>query len=137
MSTPGVDIVPTMREFNVSNDLLGNHAGLQERWKEDGYLFFRDVLDHEPLERMGRLPEWNEAAPAAVVQRIGVIGEHRAKKVQPRIKPICREPTDHHQTHRIDAATFDDSVDIPDRYGNQDQHADPLVMVDRRLHGFR
>lgn len=55
MSTPIVDIVPTMREFNVSNDLLGDHAALQKRWDEDGYLFFRDVLDHEPLERMRAL----------------------------------------------------------------------------------
>ncbi|NVH71915.1 phytanoyl-CoA dioxygenase family protein [Paraburkholderia sp. JPY432] len=52
MSTPIMDIVPAMREFNVSNDLIGDHAALQARWNEDGYLFFRDVLDHEPLERM-------------------------------------------------------------------------------------
>jgi hypothetical protein len=52
VDTTIVDIVPTMREFNVSNDLLGNRTALQARWDEDGYLFFRDVLDHEPLERM-------------------------------------------------------------------------------------
>jgi hypothetical protein len=52
VNTPTVDLVPAMREFNVSNDLLGDRVALQKRWDEDGYLFFRDVLDHEPLERM-------------------------------------------------------------------------------------
>jgi hypothetical protein len=46
------DPVPTMREFKVSNNLLGDRATMQSTWDRDGYLFFRDVLDHEPLERM-------------------------------------------------------------------------------------
>ncbi|WP_022981560.1 phytanoyl-CoA dioxygenase family protein [Ideonella sp. B508-1] len=52
MNAPREDLVPMMREFNVSNHLLGDHASLETAWHRDGYLFFRDVLDHEPLERM-------------------------------------------------------------------------------------
>jgi ectoine hydroxylase-related dioxygenase (phytanoyl-CoA dioxygenase family) len=52
MNAPMKDLVPTMREFKVSNEFLGNHAALRTAWDRDGYLFFRDVLDHEPLERM-------------------------------------------------------------------------------------
>jgi hypothetical protein len=46
------DLVPTMREMKVSNDALGDHAALQAAWDRDGYLYFRDVLDHVPLQRM-------------------------------------------------------------------------------------
>jgi hypothetical protein len=46
------DIVPAMREFNVSNELLGDRQALQAAWNRDGYLFFHDVLDHEPLTRL-------------------------------------------------------------------------------------
>jgi hypothetical protein len=52
MNAPIKELVHNMREFNVSNHLLGDHAALQAAWDRDGYLFFRDVLDHEPLERM-------------------------------------------------------------------------------------
>ena len=55
MDTASVDIVPTMRELTVSNSLLDDRTALQKRWDDDGYLFFRDVLDHEPLERMRAL----------------------------------------------------------------------------------
>jgi hypothetical protein len=48
-------LVETMRELNVANALLGDRAALRERWEADGYLFFRDVLDHAPLERMRNL----------------------------------------------------------------------------------
>ena len=46
------DPVPSMREFNLSNQLLGNRSALQSAWDRDGYLFFRDVLHHDPLEHM-------------------------------------------------------------------------------------
>ena len=46
------DPVPAMREFTQANSLIGNLPALQQAWDRDGYLFFRDVLDHEPLERM-------------------------------------------------------------------------------------
>ena len=52
MNAPLKDLVPTMRELTVSNSSLGDHAALQAAWDHDGYLFFRDVLDHEALGRM-------------------------------------------------------------------------------------
>ena len=39
------DDTPPMREFNVSNDLLGDGSALDAAWERDGYWFFRDVLD--------------------------------------------------------------------------------------------
>ncbi len=35
----------TLARFELSNDLLEDHSRLQRRYEEDGYLFFRDVLD--------------------------------------------------------------------------------------------
>ena len=52
MNAPLKDLVPTMRELTAANEWLGDHAALQAAWDRDGYLFFRDVLDHEALERM-------------------------------------------------------------------------------------
>lgn len=48
-------LVDTMCELNVSNSFLGEHVALKARWDADGYLFFRDVLDHVPLNRMRTL----------------------------------------------------------------------------------
>jgi len=55
MNAHAKDIVPTMREFTVSNDLLDDRPALKAAWDRDGYLFFRDVLDHEPLQRLRAL----------------------------------------------------------------------------------
>lgn len=55
MNAPLKDLVPTMREFKISNEYLGDQAALRAAWDRDGYLFFRDVLDHAPLERMRAL----------------------------------------------------------------------------------
>jgi Phytanoyl-CoA dioxygenase (PhyH) len=52
MNQPIQDIVPMMREFYISNQHLGDFAALRVAWERDGYLYFRDVLDHEPLDRM-------------------------------------------------------------------------------------
>jgi hypothetical protein len=41
-----------MQELTISNDLLGQPAALAERWENDGYWFFRDVLDHEAVGRL-------------------------------------------------------------------------------------
>jgi len=43
---------PPMREFNVSNDLLGDRAALEAAWERDGYWFFRDVLEREAIHRL-------------------------------------------------------------------------------------
>lgn len=39
-----------MKELDVHNDLLGDHERLDEQFREEGYLFFRDVLDHDAVE---------------------------------------------------------------------------------------
>jgi len=39
-----------MKELDVHNDLLGDHERLNEIFREEGYLFFRDVLDHDAVE---------------------------------------------------------------------------------------
>lgn len=46
------DDTPPMREFNVSNHLLGDRAALDAAWDRDGYWFFRDVLDRDALARL-------------------------------------------------------------------------------------
>lgn len=43
---------PAMREFNVSNHLLGDRAALDAAWDRDGYWFFRDVLDKDAVARL-------------------------------------------------------------------------------------
>lgn len=48
-----------------SNDIIGETAALQTRMKEDGYLFFRNLLDHEVvtaarLEILGKLDDIGE-----------------------------------------------------------------------------
>ncbi|WP_181316740.1 phytanoyl-CoA dioxygenase family protein [Sphingobium sp. AEW001] len=43
---------PTIREFNVSNHLLGDRAALEAAWERDGYWFFRDVLDKDAVARV-------------------------------------------------------------------------------------
>lgn len=43
---------PPMKEFNVSNDLLGNRAALAAAWERDGYWFFRGVLDKDAVARL-------------------------------------------------------------------------------------
>ncbi|MQY31572.1 hypothetical protein NRB56_71810 [Nocardia sp. RB56] len=39
-----------MKELDVHNELLGNHDELERVYREEGYLFFRDVLDHDAVE---------------------------------------------------------------------------------------
>jgi len=43
---------PPMREFTVSNHLLGDPAALEAAWERDGYWFFRDVLDKDAVARL-------------------------------------------------------------------------------------
>ncbi|MGA8705927.1 MAG: phytanoyl-CoA dioxygenase family protein [Steroidobacteraceae bacterium] len=49
---PGFIGTPPMREFNLSNHLLGNPAALEAAWDRDGYWFFRDVLDKDAVARL-------------------------------------------------------------------------------------
>ena len=52
MLEPGFIGTPPMREFNLSNHLLDNHAALEAAWDRDGYWFFRDVLDKDAVARL-------------------------------------------------------------------------------------
>ncbi|WFR74785.1 hypothetical protein P9209_00960 [Prescottella defluvii] len=38
-----------MKELDVHNELLGDHAKLESVYREEGYLFFRDVLDRDAV----------------------------------------------------------------------------------------
>jgi hypothetical protein len=76
-----------MRELKTSNHLLGNRAALADAFKENGYLFFRDVLDKGAIARLRRVymdtlyeigvvdpqsdePIWNGASLANFVERM-------------------------------------------------------------------
>ena len=48
----GLTANPPIREFRVSNDLLGDRAALDAAWERDGYWFFRKVLDLGALARL-------------------------------------------------------------------------------------
>lgn len=64
------DDTPPMREFNVSNHLLGNRAALDAAWERDGYWFFRDVLDKGAIGRL-------RAVYLKVLDDLGVIDPTR------------------------------------------------------------
>lgn len=49
---PTHDDTPAIREFNVSNHLLGDREGLDAAWGRDGYWFFREVLDKDAIARL-------------------------------------------------------------------------------------
>ncbi|MBV9840941.1 MAG: phytanoyl-CoA dioxygenase family protein [Sphingomonadaceae bacterium] len=49
---PAREQFPETRELKTHNHLIGNHAALNEAWEEDGYWFFRDVLDKDAVARL-------------------------------------------------------------------------------------
>jgi ectoine hydroxylase-related dioxygenase (phytanoyl-CoA dioxygenase family) len=57
---------PAIREFNVSNHLLGDRAALDAAWDRDGYWFFRDVLDKNAIAHV-------RAIYLRVLDKLGVI----------------------------------------------------------------
>jgi ectoine hydroxylase-related dioxygenase (phytanoyl-CoA dioxygenase family) len=57
---------PAIREFNVSNHLLGDRAALDAAWERDGYWFFREVLDKNAIARL-------RAVYLQVLDKLGVI----------------------------------------------------------------
>jgi hypothetical protein len=57
---------PPIREFNVSNHLLGDRAALDIAWDRDGYWFFRNVLDQGAIARL-------RAVFLQVLDKLGVI----------------------------------------------------------------
>jgi hypothetical protein len=44
--------LPVMGELKTHNALIGDLAALDRAWAEDGYWFFRDVLDKDPVGRL-------------------------------------------------------------------------------------
>lgn len=53
-------------ELTVANDALGDAAALDRLWRENGYLFFRDVLDRDAIaEARGRV--------LAILRELGVV----------------------------------------------------------------
>ena len=63
------DTLP-MREFNISNHLLGDRAALDAAFDRDGYWFFRDVLDKDAVAR-------TRAVFLDVLNKLGVIDPSR------------------------------------------------------------
>lgn len=57
---------PQTRELKTHNHLIGNLAALDDAWEEDGYWFFRDVLDKDAVARLRR--SWTDE-----LERQGVI----------------------------------------------------------------
>ena len=49
---PQGEPAPATREFKTHNHLLGDFAALDRAWEEDGYWFFRDVLDKDAVGRL-------------------------------------------------------------------------------------
>jgi hypothetical protein len=64
------DDSPPIREFNVSNHLLHDRAGLEAAWDRDGYWFFRNVLDQDAVGRL-------RGAYLKVMNEVGVIDPTR------------------------------------------------------------
>src|SRR5215470_870603 len=46
----GVQVLFPMKELDVHNDLLGDPERMNAVFREEGYLFFRDALDHDAVE---------------------------------------------------------------------------------------
>lgn len=46
------DDLPTMQELKTRNHLLDDKAALNAAWEQDGYWFFRDVLDKQAVARL-------------------------------------------------------------------------------------
>lgn len=45
-------VFPKTQELKTHNHLIGNKAALDEAWEQDGYWFFRDVLDKAAVARL-------------------------------------------------------------------------------------
>ena len=54
-SRPASPLLPPTREPRTHNHLIGNLAALEKAWEQDGYWFFRGVLDKDAVARMRRI----------------------------------------------------------------------------------
>lgn len=68
MTYISTQISPEMPDFKVSNDLLGDKAALDAAFARDGYLFFRNVVDREILDKLAQA-FLGELKAAGVVDR--------------------------------------------------------------------
>jgi ectoine hydroxylase-related dioxygenase (phytanoyl-CoA dioxygenase family) len=79
------DDSPPMREFNVSNHLLDDRAGLEAAWERDGYWFFRDVLDKDAVGGL-------RAVYLKVMNELGVIDPTRTDAAVSNGAPLDNYP---------------------------------------------
>jgi len=98
-----------MKELDVHNGLLGNHERLDEVFREEGYLFFRDVLDHDAVEAV------RDKFLSIVVDDYGVVD------------PGQREPI----WNGKDVSTF--PVKVPEAYGSGTWEA---FTANPKIHAF-
>ena len=64
------DDLPKMQELKTHNHLLGDKAALDAAWEQDGYWFFRDVLDKQAVARLRQ--SWiDELENNAVIDPVG------------------------------------------------------------------
>jgi ectoine hydroxylase-related dioxygenase (phytanoyl-CoA dioxygenase family) len=52
MMDPAVEAFPETQELKTHNHLIGDLAALDAAWEQDGYWFFRDVLDKDAVGRL-------------------------------------------------------------------------------------
>lgn len=63
-----------MKDLIVSNHAIGNREELDRIWNEHGYWFFRDVLDHEALQRL-------KDKYMAELKLIGAVDQHASEPI--------------------------------------------------------
>ena len=68
---------PQTRELKTHNHLIGDKAALDEAWEQDGYWFFRDVLDKEAVARL-RLIWVSELETQKVIDPVGDISTDKS-----------------------------------------------------------
>lgn len=98
-----------MKELDVHNGLLGDHERLNEVFREEGYLFFRDVLDRDAVEAV------RTKYLSILVEDYGVVD------------PGQREPV----WNGMDVSGF--PVKVPEIYGSGTWEA---FTASPRIHGF-
>ncbi len=90
-----IDTSPDIFGFlKKSNDIRNNHDLLQRRMKEDGYLFLRDILDHdivmdarrEILEKLASIDEIHPDFPL-----MDAIASNNSRRKEIDIKPFLKD----------------------------------------------
>ena len=125
---PTIAAAPHMREFNVSNDLLGDRAALDAAWARDGYWFFRDVLDKDAvarlrkvyLEELVKLDVIDPTDAASAEKSVPYNGRGNLERMPIHMEPLCEREIWQHccaqPTQNVSASTVagnDQRNDIP------------------------